>query len=108
MLSTVFEVLHRGARATPAVPTVAGSPVETPVRIEFVSYGAEIFPAVVSTLCAQSTAVLTMRSGEEIGAVLLSSNEDTVVFEHWYALADAPSGVIDACPVADIAKVKIY
>ena len=79
------------------------------VRIDFRNEAADSFIAALAMLCEQSMAVsLVLRSGEEIGAVLVSTNGDVLVFEHWNKDEGLPSGEPDTMNVSDISKVTVY
>ena len=54
---------------------------------------AEVFEDVLGLLCQRSPAVtLVLRSGIEIGAVLIAVDSGAVTFERWDATTGQPSG----------------
>lgn len=80
-----------------------------PVRIDFRDEAADSFVATLVMLCEQSLAVsLVLRSGEEMGAVLLSANSDVLVFEHWNQERGQPSGELGTVHVSDISQATVY
>lgn len=80
-----------------------------PARIDFGDEAADSFASALAMLCEQSMAVsLVLRSGEELGAVLLSTNGDVLVFEHWNENEGLQSGDPATLRVGDIRLVTVY
>ena len=78
-------------------------------RIDFEDEATDSFVSTLAMLCEQSMAVsLVLRSGDELGAVLLSTNGDVVVFEHWNENDGLPSGEPGTLRVGDIRRVTVY
>jgi hypothetical protein len=70
---------------------------------------ADSFRSALATLCEESPAVLiALRSGEELGAVLISVNDEVLVFEHWDSDKGIPSEDLATLGVMDISEVTVY
>jgi hypothetical protein len=70
---------------------------------------ADSFRSALAKLCEESLAVsIALRSGEELGAVLISMNDEVLVFERWNRGSGLPSEELATLAVADIATVAVY
>jgi hypothetical protein len=79
------------------------------VYICFQGGAADSFRSALAKLCEESLAVsITLRSGEELGAVLISMNDEVLVVERWDGETRLPSEVLATLPVADIVTVTVY
>jgi hypothetical protein len=51
---------------------------------------------------------MVTRSGETIGAVLLSHNGQVVMYEQWDAAVGTPNGEPMVIAVAEIAEIRVF
>ncbi|MHB8319937.1 MAG: hypothetical protein ACYDEP_12040 [Acidimicrobiales bacterium] len=76
-----------------------------------VSFGPEAdgFTDVLRILCTQSLAVtLTLRTGTEFGAVLVSAENGMLIYEHWDDESGLPSGEPATVEIVEIAEVRVF
>ena len=70
---------------------------------------ADSFQSALALLCEQSPAVsIVLRSGEELGAVLVSMNDQVLIFEHWNREKGLPGEELATLGVRDISAVTGY
>ena len=70
---------------------------------------ADIRNDVLTALCRDSFAVsLVTQSGHRFGAVLISHNGTTIVYERWDEDEKAPAGEPMTIDIANVAEIYVY
>jgi hypothetical protein len=83
--------------------------MNTSYQVVAFSPEADGFTDVLRLLCAQSLAVtLTLRTGTEFGAVLVSAEDGVLIYEHWDEESGLPSGEPATVEINEIAEVRVF
>ena len=77
--------------------------------ILFGADAADLRNDVLTALCRDTFAVsLVAQSGQRFGAVLISYNGTTIVYERWDEGEEAPAGEPMTIDIADVAEIYVY
>ncbi len=75
----------------------------------FSADAADLRNDVLTALCRDTFAVsLVAQSGQRFGAVLISHNGTTIVYERWDDGEEAPAGEPMTIDISDIAEIYVY
>jgi hypothetical protein len=78
-------------------------------NVVFSADAADLRNDVLSELCRDTLAVsLVLLSGQRFGAVLISHNGTTIVYERWDDGGEAPAGELMTTDIADVAEIYVY
>jgi hypothetical protein len=78
-------------------------------KVVFSAEAADLRDDILTALCRDTFAVsLVDRRGQRFGAVLVSHNGTTIVYERWDDGEEAPSGEPMTVNVADVTEIFVY
>jgi hypothetical protein len=78
-------------------------------KVVFSAEAADFRDDVLAALCRDTFAVsLVDQSGLRFGAVLVSHNGTTIIYERWDDGAEAPSGEPTSIDIADVSEIFVY
>jgi hypothetical protein len=88
---------------------LSSATVEGVTSVVIGSDAADLLDEILTLVCRDTLAVsMVTRSGETIGAVLLSHNGQVVMYEQWDAAVGTPNGEPMVIAVAEIAEIRVF
>jgi hypothetical protein len=78
-------------------------------KVAFSAGAADIRNDVLDALCRDTFAVsIVAQSGQRFGAVFLSHNGTTIIYEQWCDGEESPAGEPMAIDIADVTEIFVY